>query len=163
MRDVKLDMLSFPLLPGDQEQLRPKTEVYELSVASRRGYNLDVSLFERLIADVNFPVHTLTTQRRMAPAISNLVRQTVYPTLQDAPNVTRYGPVPGMVHNLFFWDHDHPEKSRDAESKSFANRAEAERVVGLVAYLLRQVIYRSPGSKGYFLTKPLLFAALTLL
>ncbi|GAQ90342.1 NF-X1 zinc finger and helicase domain protein [Klebsormidium nitens] len=126
------------ILIGDQEQLRPKTEVYELSVASRRGYNLDVSLFERLIADVNFPVYTLTTQRRMAPAISNLVRQTVYPTLKDAPNVMRYGPVPGMFHNLFFWDHDHAERSRDAESISFANRAEAEMVVGLVAYLLRQ-------------------------
>jgi superfamily I DNA and/or RNA helicase len=37
------------ILIGDHLQLRPKVECYELSSSAQRGYNFDVSLFERLI------------------------------------------------------------------------------------------------------------------
>ena len=67
--------------PGDHEQLRPKAEQYELTVESRRGYDLDRSLFERLQRQ-GFPVATLAAQRRMRPAISALIRAPVYPELQ---------------------------------------------------------------------------------
>ena len=68
-------------------RLRPKAEVYDLSVDSRRGYNLDVSLFERLASAAPrpaVPLVTLSTQRRMRPAIANLVRSTIYPVRATA-------------------------------------------------------------------------------
>jgi superfamily I DNA and/or RNA helicase len=57
------------ILIGDHQQLRPKTQVYDLSVDSGKGYNLDISLFERLI-DQKHQYFTLSTQRRMKPSIS---------------------------------------------------------------------------------------------
>jgi hypothetical protein len=43
------------LLIGDHEQLRPKVERWELQAESRRGHDLDVSLFERLVVAGGFP------------------------------------------------------------------------------------------------------------
>lgn len=37
------------ILIGDHLQLRPKTEVYQLSVDSHQGFDLDRSLFERMV------------------------------------------------------------------------------------------------------------------
>lgn len=34
--------------PGDHLQLRPKAEVYRLTKESRKGFDLDVSMFERV-------------------------------------------------------------------------------------------------------------------
>ena len=48
---------------------------------SRRGYDLDVSFFERLVVQ-GHPVATLQQQRRMRPSISSLIRNTIYPNLQ---------------------------------------------------------------------------------
>lgn len=58
------------ILIGDHEQLRPKPALYELQEASRKGLNLDISLFERLVSQGHVPVNTLETQRRMRPAFS---------------------------------------------------------------------------------------------
>ncbi len=66
---------------GDHEQLRPKAEEYTLTVASGRGYDLDLSLFERLQRQ-GFPVASLVLQRRMQPDISALIRASIYPHLQ---------------------------------------------------------------------------------
>lgn len=55
---------------GDHEQLRPKPQVYTLTAASRQGYDLDVSLFERLVTAGSVRHVTLETQRRMRPSIS---------------------------------------------------------------------------------------------
>ncbi len=57
------------ILIGDHQQLRPKTQVYDLAVESGKGYNLDLSLFERLIR-AGIPHHVLSVQRRMRPSIS---------------------------------------------------------------------------------------------
>ena len=48
---------------------------------SGQGYDLDCSLFERLVTD-GFPVATLQHQRRMRPSIARLIRNTIYPSLQ---------------------------------------------------------------------------------
>lgn len=58
------------IMIGDHLQLRPKIENYELSADSGSGFDLDVSLFERLIrqGDANFV--TLLKQRRMRPQFS---------------------------------------------------------------------------------------------
>ncbi len=49
---------------------------------SGRGYNLDLSLFERLVEQSDFPVVTLQQQHRMRPEISQLIRAPIYPALQ---------------------------------------------------------------------------------
>ncbi len=59
-------MMHLPWIVGDHEQLRPKAEEYGLTVASGRGYDLDLSLFERLQGQ-GFPVASLVLQRRMQP------------------------------------------------------------------------------------------------
>ncbi|CAI5506821.1 unnamed protein product, partial [Closterium sp. Naga37s-1] len=128
------------ILIGDHLQLRPKVEVYELSKDSHKGFDLDVSLFERLALSRRLPVYTLATQRRMRPEIADLIRCTIYPDLQDHPLVRGYPDVRGMAVNLHFWDHDCPESGLDDfnEGKSKSNDGEAAMVVGLATYLLQQ-------------------------
>ncbi|GJP61447.1 hypothetical protein CLOP_g18608 [Closterium sp. NIES-67] len=128
------------ILIGDHLQLRPKVEVYELSKDSHKGFDLDVSLFERLALSKQIPVHTLATQRRMRPEIADLIRSTIYPQLTDHPSVQSYPNVRGMETNLHFWDHDSPERGGDDlnESKSKTNEEEVGMVVGLAKYLLQQ-------------------------
>ncbi|GAB0488799.1 hypothetical protein MMPV_000008 [Pyropia vietnamensis] len=135
------------LLIGDHKQLRPKANVYELSVAGGRGYNMDVSLFERLVECSGYAnVHQLHIQRRMRSSIAELVRDTIYPFLVDAPSVEAYPEnVAGMGAPLYWWDHDDREDEKcradgtaEDEALSHSNTAEARRVKALVQYLLLQ-------------------------
>jgi hypothetical protein len=71
------------ILIGDHQQLRPGTAVYRLAT----HYNLDVSLFERLVKNQVEHV-TLMRQRRMRPAISKLISP-IYPKLCDHPDVLK--------------------------------------------------------------------------
>ena len=50
------------ILIGDHEQLRPSNNVFELA----KNYNLDISMFERLVNN-NFENVMLKNQRRMRP------------------------------------------------------------------------------------------------
>lgn len=96
-------------------------------------------MFERLVRSGVTSHHVLSTQRRMLPSISDLVRSTIYPELKDHPQVTKYPPVRGMARPLFFFDHDHPEDGADDdESKSKSNAYEVAMVVGFASYMLRQ-------------------------
>lgn len=52
------------VLIGDHEQLRPKVELWDMQRESRQGYDLDVSLFERLVAQKNFPKQVRTRLAR---------------------------------------------------------------------------------------------------
>ena len=72
------------VLIGDHKQLRPKIKNHDLSVEKGDGYDLNRSLFERLIQK-DFPHEALSQQHRMRPAISALVRSLTYPDLTDAP------------------------------------------------------------------------------
>ncbi|KAG0254458.1 hypothetical protein DFQ27_006824 [Actinomortierella ambigua] len=128
------------ILIGDHLQLRPQVATYELSSDSYQGrqYNLDRSLFERLVTTAKVPSSLLTTQRRMRPEICDLVRHTLYPELIDGERVLTYPDVFGMATNLFFMDHRHPEDSRDQYgTKSKANTFEAEMVRALVQHLVK--------------------------
>ena len=58
------------IMIGDHEQLRPKVNNYILQAHSGCGFDLDVSMFERLITDNNIPYVTLQSQRRMRPQFS---------------------------------------------------------------------------------------------
>lgn len=50
------------VLIGDHKQLRPKVENFDLTLVSRQGYNLDRSLFERLVLSGR-PAVSLEVQR----------------------------------------------------------------------------------------------------
>ncbi|PAA76165.1 hypothetical protein BOX15_Mlig008686g1 [Macrostomum lignano] len=119
------------VLIGDHKQLKPNPAVYELA----KKYNLDVSLFERL---VNNRVHydTLVYQHRMRPEIAKLM-QHIYPGLQDHVSVLTYPDVMGMSSNLFFMNHKQHEDYVE-EMRSRSNQFESEMVVQLACHLVKQ-------------------------
>ncbi len=79
---------------------------YELSVASGKGFNLNMSLFERLVIHPGFPHATLGVQWRMHPDIANLIRHT-YPALTDNPRVKQHPPIRAVAgdRHVLFIDH----------------------------------------------------------
>lgn len=58
------------ILIGDHLQLPPKVETYDLQQESGRGFDLNVSLFERLVRQGSVQHVMLEEQRRMHPTIS---------------------------------------------------------------------------------------------
>ncbi len=120
------------ILIGDHKQLRPKLNEYELV----RRFKLDVSLFERLIVK-GFPHATLQIQHRMRPQIAQLVCPHIYTTLLNHGSVLEYGDVRGVSKNLFFVQHNFPEKG-DESLLSHSNSHEAEYISALCKYLLQQ-------------------------
>jgi hypothetical protein len=124
---------------------RPKAQVYPLSMESQHNYNLDLSMFERLVCFSNLrnSLAVLSVQRRMLPAICELVRTAVYadldPELEDHELVKNYPPVKGMAQPLVFFDHDDREDgAKDDESRSKSNEFEVQMIVGFVGYMLHQ-------------------------
>ena len=139
------------ILIGDHEQLRPQINNYELQHDNPRGkrYSLDISLFERLVklemGDLQVPLSTLKTQRRMHPSISELVRISLYPALQDHPSVSEYPEVDGMRDRLYWLDHQEKEDPRTAQDVSLSrtNTFEVDMIAALVSHLVRQGTYGS--------------------
>jgi hypothetical protein len=124
------------ILIGDHLQLRPKPSEFRLSVETGNGHDLDVSLFERLIASRAVDFCTLGTQRRMRTEIADLIRKPLYPQLRDHAVVRAYPAAPrGFEHPLWFLSHRELEKD-DMSSKT--NDWEAKMVVALVRYVVRQ-------------------------
>ncbi|KAF9280989.1 hypothetical protein BGZ74_002480 [Mortierella antarctica] len=137
------------ILIGDHKQLRPQIATYGLSSDSPIGkkYNLDMSLFERLVTSVKnpLPMSVLTTQRRMRPCISNLIRRPLYPDLFDGGDVHDYPSVSGMREDLFFVHHDHPEDEKDMYGiQSYSNSFEVNMTEALATYLIKNG-YDQPG------------------
>ncbi|KAJ6542569.1 hypothetical protein B0H19DRAFT_302681 [Mycena capillaripes] len=133
------------ILIGDHKQLRPKVNNYELTVEKGEGYDLNRSLFERLVLK-GYPHDTLIAQHRMRPQISRIVRHLTYPDLEDAPMTRGRPDLRGVRDNIVFINHDKPEDQpqegselRDAGSKSSKqNRYEARMVLMIVRYLAQQ-------------------------
>ncbi|KAI2941241.1 hypothetical protein CBS147321_5948 [Aspergillus niger] len=154
------------ILIGDHLQLRPRISNLRLSMDYEREnpkYNLDESLFERLAnfrfgestssgtggqnqQEYSFPVMQLSHQRRMHPSISELVRETLYPKLQDHPTMTSYPLVPGIARRLFWLDHCNVEDPTDPTEpmQSKTNTWEIGMVTALVRHLCQQGKY-GPG------------------
>ncbi|KAI8920392.1 hypothetical protein DFJ77DRAFT_497413 [Powellomyces hirtus] len=141
------DNVTHLLQIGDEKQLRPKVEEYTLSMDSNSGYDLDKSFFERMVKIAEDQSHAkeegmvaaLATQWRMRPEISDLLRRTLYPRLEDAPAVLSHPKVRGMRENMYFFDHDHEEGGgSDGQSCSKINNFEADMVVALVLHLIKQ-------------------------
>jgi hypothetical protein len=133
------------VLIGDHKQLRPKINNYALSVESGEGYDLNRSLFERLIL-ASYPYKILTTQHRMHPDIARLPRALTYPELQDGARTLQRPPPRGIRGRVVFVNHESREDElagvsdrRDAGSKSSKqNMAEALMVLRIVKYLAQQ-------------------------
>ncbi|PIK53272.1 putative NFX1-type zinc finger-containing protein 1-like [Apostichopus japonicus] len=122
------------ILIGDHQQLRPSPTVYKLC----KNYNLDVSLFERLIKN-GVPHYRLSLQHRMRPEISQILKlhKDFYPALRDHESVMRYEDVHGITKNMYFVEHDVPERHVD-DSNSRSNIHEARFLLDLCKYLLKQ-------------------------
>ena len=120
------------ILIGDHKQLRPNPNEYHLA----KKYNLDISLFERLII-AGIPHAMLQIQHRMRPEIAGLVCPFIYPTLLNHESVLEYENIRGVTTNMYFFDHQYPEAEND-DLKSHSNVEEAKLVVALCDYFLKQ-------------------------
>ncbi|KAK6319679.1 hypothetical protein J4Q44_G00108900 [Coregonus suidteri] len=120
------------ILIGDHQQLRPSATVFDLA----KNFNLEVSMFERLIK-MDFPYVRLNYQHRMRPDIACLLVPHIYSELENHPSVMDFENVKGLHSNMFFVEHNyHEEEIKDG--KSHQNRHEALFVVALCRYLLLQ-------------------------
>jgi hypothetical protein len=130
------------IMIGDHKQLRPFVN-YDLSVEKGDGYDLNRSMFERLVLR-GYPHEVLAQQHRMRPEISNLVRQLTYPALIDAPKTQNRPDLRGFSDNVIFVNHDQPEDTASGDPEtvnlntSKRNTFEAEMAFKTVKYLLQQ-------------------------
>lgn len=147
-----LPSVEHAILIGDHLQLRPQVQNYDLSRENHNGgeqYSLDMSLFERLVAPdeqtgVSVAFSTLEAQRRMHPSIAQLVRETLYPSLEDAAAVSQYPEVSGMRKRLFWLNHRHQEArkpDKDSVGTSHWNDYEINMTTALVNHLIQQGTY----------------------
>ena len=133
------------ILIGDHKQLRPKVNNYALTVEKGDGFDLNVSLFERLVLS-GVPHTTLNKQHRMRPEISNLVRALTYPELEDAEKTKGRPAFRGFRDSVIFVSHSCPElnavqiaeRRDDGAKSSKENLYEAEMVLKCVRYLGQQ-------------------------
>ncbi|XP_078098554.1 NFX1-type zinc finger-containing protein 1-like [Mustelus asterias] len=120
------------ILIGDHQQLRPSATVYELA----KDFNLEVSLFERLI-NMNVEFVRLDYQHRMRPEIAKLITPHIYDKLENVESVKQYENIKGISTNLYFIEHEQQE-DMIKEGKSFHNAHEALFVKALCNYLIQQ-------------------------
>ena len=93
------------ILIGDHQQLRPNPTVYELA----KHYNLDVSLFERMVKN-GVPFTRLRLQHRMRPEISKMLEHIYFdPKLENHKSVMKFDNIKGVARNVFFVDHEETE------------------------------------------------------
>lgn len=133
------------VLIGDHKQLRPKCNNYALSVEQGDGYDLNRSMFERLVLE-GYPYATLQKQHRMVPEISQIVRQMTYPDLLDASKTEKRPQILGVQGRVHFINHNQLEttgeglrdRSEPGQSASKENPFEAHMVLSIVRYLVLQ-------------------------
>ena len=133
------------ILIGDHKQLRPKVNNYGLTVEKGDGYDLNRSLFERLILQGMRHV-TLSRQHRAHPNLSVMIRTLTYPELQDGPKTSSLGHIRALRDRVVFLDHpkledDQPQlrDRRDPTLKtSKKNTHEAHMVLRCVRFLVQQ-------------------------
>ncbi|EJU00451.1 NFX1-type zinc finger-containing protein 1 [Dacryopinax primogenitus] len=132
------------ILIGDHKQLRPKVDSHDLTVEKGRGYDLNRSLFERLVMK-GFRHDTLSKQHRMRPEISAYVRRLTYPELVDGDGTHNRPDIRGLRDNIIFFAHSSPEDedagSNDMEQghkSSKQNEFEVAMVLKILRYLGQQ-------------------------
>ncbi|XP_068707528.1 NFX1-type zinc finger-containing protein 1-like [Montipora foliosa] len=121
------------ILIGDHQQLRPNPTVFDLA----KNYNLDVSLFERMV-DNGMPFKRLRLQHRMRPEISKMLEHIyVNPKLENHESVLHFENIKGVARNMFFVGHDHGGDFLE-EGRSRSNEHEAKFLASLCRYLILQ-------------------------
>ncbi|KAK0730120.1 P-loop containing nucleoside triphosphate hydrolase protein [Lasiosphaeris hirsuta] len=134
------------VLVGDHQQLAPSCDIRWLGESP---YNLDVSLFQRMI-DLGMPFTMLNQQRRMKPELKKIL-DPFYPRLTNHQSVlseTNRPDVPGMGgRNCWLFDHTWLEDTNSDHSKF--NEQEAQMVVNFFAYLVANGV---PATKITILT-----------
>ncbi|KAH8689078.1 P-loop containing nucleoside triphosphate hydrolase protein [Talaromyces proteolyticus] len=133
------------VLIGDHKQLRPKINNYALSVEKGDGYDLNRSLFERLVLR-GFPHTALSKQHRMRPEISRLIRDLTYPDLSDASKTLNRPHLRGFQNDVIFVNHDefetdllnYTEKRDPSVNSSKQNPFEVQMALMAVRYLGQQ-------------------------
>ncbi|KAL4079908.1 P-loop containing nucleoside triphosphate hydrolase protein [Scleroderma yunnanense] len=133
------------ILIGDHQQLRPKVNNYNLTVEKGEGFDLNRSLFERLVRK-GFPHVTLSVQHRMRPEISAFIRALTYPDLEDSPKTQNRDDIRGLQSNVVFLNHSHAEDEDERISdrgdggtmSSKHNTFEVQMVLKVVRYLAQQ-------------------------
>jgi hypothetical protein len=134
------------VLIGDHKQLRPKVH-HDLSVEKGDGFDLNRSLFERLVLQ-GYPHHILSQQHRMRPEISALVRELTYPDLTDAPSTRGRANLRGFEDNLLFINHKEPEvEMPDVQDFKDTTSTSSKRNVFEARMTLKCVRYL--GQQGY--------------
>lgn len=137
------------ILIGDHKQLRPKINSYKLTVEKGEGFDLNVSLFERLIRQ-GHQYTTLQEQHRSHPDISQFSRLLAYEELKDMPKTLDREKMRGLQERVIFVNHEHPEEQLDnvvdrwdpSSKASKRNTFEADMVLKTIKYLSQQG-YRS--------------------
>jgi hypothetical protein len=145
------------ILIGDHKQLRPKVN-FALSVEKDDGYDLNRSLFERLVLR-GYPHCTLIQQHRMRPELAEFVRELTYPALSDASTTKNRPNVKGLQDNIIFLNHTQNEEDvqnvrdwKDGTSPSTKrNPYEVHMAVKCLRYLGQQEI-NAPTKKIVILT-----------
>ncbi|KAM6493100.1 hypothetical protein JOM56_011234 [Amanita muscaria] len=132
------------ILIGDHKQLRPKVKSYPLTVEKGDGFDLNRSLFERLVLK-GYPHTALSQQHRMRPEISALIRHLTYPNLVDAPGTQGRPDLRGVTDNLIMIHHSKPEDEiteiadrAEGARPSKQNTHEVQMVLKIVRYLSQQ-------------------------
>ncbi|KAG6328788.1 hypothetical protein ID866_10301, partial [Astraeus odoratus] len=133
------------ILIGDHKQLRPKVNNYKLTIEKGDGYDLNRSLFERLVLK-GFPHVSLSAQHRMRPEISAFIRALTYPGLTDAPKTLGRENIRGLQKNVVFIDHGKPEdddrriadRADGGSPSSKQNLFEVKMVLRIVRFLAQQ-------------------------
>lgn len=117
-----------------------------MTVEKGNGYDLNRSLFERLVLK-NFPHSTLVSQHRMRPEISALVRHLTYPELKDAPRTQGRPNLRGVQNNIVFINHAHAEdnnqhltdrRDEGGLKSSKENQFEVDMIMRIISYLAQQ-------------------------
>ena len=132
------------ILIGDHKQLRPKVH-HDLSVEKGEGYDLNRSLFERLVRR-GYPHHSLHQQHRMRPELAEFVRDLTYPDLVDADRTKNRPNIRGLQKNVVFLNHtqhevdmEHvPDWKDNASPSSKRNPFEAKMILKCIRYLGQQ-------------------------
>ncbi|XP_044721190.1 AAA domain-containing protein [Hirsutella rhossiliensis] len=132
-------------LIGDHKQLRPKVNNFKLTVEKGDGYDLNVSLFERLIRQ-GHSYSALRQQHRSHPDISHFTRLLAYENLEDSSRTLNRPKVRGLQKRVIFVHHENSEdqlpnvqdQREPALKTSKSNLFEADMVLKMVKYLGQQ-------------------------
>lgn len=119
------------ILVGDHKQLRPK--VNNMDIGS--NYNLEISLFERLVHN-EYVKSEILVQRRMRPEISEIIRL-FYPNLKDDQSVLNRQNIRGMSSNVLFFTHEWNEEKTELGKESKSNIKEANFVIKFTELLIK--------------------------